>query len=93
MSTKSEQSHPIAESVTSSINEYFKHLEGAPTNNLYELVIREVEKPLISSIMGFAQGNQSQAAKWLGISRNTLRKLIAKYGINGEQEVGKDSFS
>lgn len=93
MSTKSNTEHPIAESVTNSIREYFEHLEGAPANNIYELVLREVEKPLIGSIMTFAEGNQSQAAKWLGISRNTLRKLIAKYGINGEQEVEESSFS
>ena len=93
MSVTIENKTPIAESITQSISEYFKHLEGTEVNNIYELVLREVEKPLIKSIMNFANGNQSQAAKWLGLSRNTLRKLIAKYNLTEEKEIEQGSFS
>ncbi|MBT4963289.1 MAG: Fis family transcriptional regulator [Francisellaceae bacterium] len=93
MSVTIENKTPIAESITQSMSEYFQHLEGTEVNNIYELVLREVEKPLIKSIMNFANGNQSQAAKWLGLSRNTLRKLIAKYNITEEKEIEQGSFS
>ena len=54
-----------------------RHLEAQKDylpNNLYEEVIREVEKPLIDVVMRHTQGNISQAAEILGISRATLRK-------------------
>tara|TARA_B100002019_G_C21129906_1_gene527750 strand:+ start:222 stop:443 length:222 start_codon:yes stop_codon:yes gene_type:complete len=54
-----------------------RHLEAQKDylpNNLYEEVIREVEKPLINVVMRHTQGNISQAAEILGISRATLRK-------------------
>lgn len=54
-----------------------RHLEAQKDylpDNLYEEVIREVEKPLIDVVMRHTQGNISQAAEILGISRATLRK-------------------
>lgn len=79
--TSIKRKNPIAESVTAAISEYFHHLEDAEASGLYNLVLSEVERPLLESILSFAQGNQSQAARWLGLSRNTLRKMIAKYDI------------
>jgi Fis family transcriptional regulator, factor for inversion stimulation protein len=50
-------------------------------NNLYKLVLTEVEKPLLEIVLEYTNDNQSLAAKLLGISRNTLRKLINLYKL------------
>lgn len=72
---------PIQVSIKNAIAQYFSNLEGEPANNIYELVLTQVERPLLTSVMQHANNNQSKAALWLGISRNTLRKLLEKYKI------------
>jgi Fis family transcriptional regulator, factor for inversion stimulation protein len=75
---------PLNHHVKNSIKQYFSNFEIIePQNivNLYNLVISEVEKPLLETVLEYTNSNQSQAAKLLGLSRNTLRKLIAKYSI------------
>ena len=49
--------------------------------NTHELIMSKVEKPLLVQILRRVGGNQVQAAKILGINRNTLRKKIKLYGI------------
>ncbi len=71
----------LASTVKRSIEQYFINLDGADANNLYELMLSQVERPLLEAIMLQAQNNQSLAARWLGVSRNTLRKLLAKYNL------------
>ena len=50
--------------------------------NVYELLMAEVELPLIQTTMEYTGGNQSRAAKILGINRGTFRKKLAHYGIS-----------
>jgi Fis family transcriptional regulator len=68
--------------VRNAINKYFANLDGMNAANIYSLVIAEIERPLLETVMEHANNNQSKAAKWLGISRNTLRKLLAKYSLD-----------
>lgn len=49
--------------------------------NLHELIINKVEKPLLSQILRRTGGNQVHAARILGINRNTLRKKMKMYGF------------
>ncbi|MBI4844503.1 MAG: hypothetical protein HY809_09305 [Nitrospirae bacterium] len=49
--------------------------------NLYNMVIPEVEKSLITLVLKETNGNQCKSAKLLGINRNTLRSKITKLGI------------
>lgn len=72
---------PLQASIKLAISQYFTNLEGADANNLYELLMNKVERPLLETVMAHANNNQSKAAQWLGLSRNTLRKLLAKYGL------------
>jgi DNA-binding protein Fis len=72
---------PLKQLVKDSLKNYFANLDGSNTSNIYNLVIAEVEQPLIELIMQHTQGNQSQAAKLLGLSRGKLRKLLEKYGM------------
>ena len=72
---------PIQTSIKKAIAQYFLHLDGADANNIYALVLSQVERPLLEVVMQHANNNQSKAAQWLGLSRNTLRKLLDKYNI------------
>ena len=60
---------------------YLKNLNGHDPADLYQLVIGEVEKPLFKNVIDYADGNQSQAAKILGINRGTLRKKLNTYKL------------
>ena len=72
---------PLREFVKQELHKYFLNLDGGSCKNIYELVLTEVEQPLLEIIMQYTAGNQSKAAKWLGVSRNTLRKLLKKYNL------------
>ena len=61
------------------IKKYLKSLNGYKPTDLYKLVIGEIEKPMLKTILEFSQGNQSNAADILGISRGTLRKKLKHY--------------
>lgn len=50
-------------------------------DNLYEMVLHQVERPLINIILQQTRGNQVRTAEILGINRNTLRKKIKLLGI------------
>lgn len=66
----------IAECVRKALEKYFKDLDGERPRAVHEMVLKNVEKPMIEVVLNHAEGNQTVAAKWLGINRNTLRKKI-----------------
>ena len=67
----------LAGSVEKHLARYFDaHRDGLPAPGLYDRVLHEIEKPLILLSLVSTQGNQVQAAKMLGLNRNTLRKKI-----------------
>lgn len=72
---------PLSHHVTDSLDTYFDTLENTDPIELYDLVLKEVEKPLLEKVMQETRGNQSKASIWLGISRSTLRKKLAEHGL------------
>jgi two-component system, NtrC family, nitrogen regulation response regulator GlnG len=52
------------------------HGDRMPPDGMYDRVISEVERPLLSLALGATRGNQLRAARLLGLNRNTLRKKI-----------------
>ncbi|MBA4256244.1 MAG: Fis family transcriptional regulator [Polaromonas sp.] len=60
---------------------YFDDLDGTEPANLHDMLMRAVEKPLLELVMERAQNNQSRAAQWLGLNRNTLRKKLLEHGL------------
>ena len=66
----------LREMVKNSIEQYFEDLGGHETINLYELVLKEVEVPLLTVVLEQTKNNQSKAAKILGLNRGTLRKKL-----------------
>ena len=71
----------LREFVRQEVKEYFEKIDGYPIDKVYNLVIGEVEKPLIEETIYYCKGNQSKASELLGISRGTLRKKMKQYGI------------
>jgi len=72
---------PFSVCVRTALKRYFQDLNGHRPVGLYQLVLAEVERPLLEAVMAFTRGNQSQAAEVLGINRNTLRKKLRHYGL------------
>ena len=72
----------FAASVQHSLQNYIAQLDGEEPAELYGMVLAEMEVPLLKVIMHYTNGNQSKAAKILGISRGTLRKKLAIYKID-----------
>ena len=72
----------LRESVRRALASYFKQLDGHPAANIYQMVLAEVEQPLLESVMEHTEGNQTRAAEALGISRSTLRKKLALYNLD-----------
>jgi len=66
------------------MEEYFSTLDGQPAANLYEMVLKEVEFALFTTVMHHTANNQSKAASWLGMARGTFRKRLAELGIETE---------
>ena len=63
------------------LRRYFKELDGNKATNVFEMVIKEVEKPMLEEVMKFCKGNKSQASKILGINRVTLITKLKQYNI------------
>lgn len=63
------------------LNHFFECLDGQMTTGLYDLVISEVEQPLLELTMSYTRNNQSKAAQLLGLNRGTLRKKLKQYNL------------
>ena len=74
---------PVREMLRDLVAQYYRDAmaEGKKLENVYEVVLAEVELPLIQATMEFCHYNQSMAARVLGINRGTFRKKLAHYGM------------
>ncbi|TWH05152.1 Fis family transcriptional regulator [Pseudoxanthomonas taiwanensis J19] len=72
---------PLREHVAQSVRRYLRDLDGVEANDVYEIVLREMEIPLFVEVLNHCDGNQSRAAALLGIHRATLRKKLKDYGL------------
>ncbi len=76
------ESEGLGSTVERHLREYFAaHADGLPAAGVYDRVLREVERPLISLALEATRGNQIKAAQVLGVNRNTLRKKIRELDI------------
>jgi Fis family transcriptional regulator len=71
----------IEECVRENLESYFRDLRGTEPSAMHEMMMRVVEKPLLDVVMQHAEGNQSRAAAWLGINRNTLRRKLVEHKL------------
>ena len=63
------------------LQHYFEHIDPDMPGNLYQMCIKQVEKPLFEAVMVYTKQNQSKAAKLLGINRSTLKKKLSLYQL------------
>ncbi|MDO5652789.1 MAG: helix-turn-helix domain-containing protein [Brachymonas sp.] len=72
---------PLKACVRKSLQQYLKDLQGQEPGNMYDMLLRAVEQPLLHLVMEQTRYNQSKAAQWLGLNRNTLRKKLIEHGL------------
>lgn len=75
------QQAPLRAYVEHALQGYFSELGEQSVTDLYQLVIAEVELPLLKAVLSRTNGNQSKAAQMLGINRGTLRKKLKEYNL------------
>lgn len=71
----------LRDCVALAMRNYFEQLDGQEVVDLYEMVLSEVEAPLMEAVMEYTRGNQTKASKATGLNRGTLRKKLKKYGM------------
>lgn len=77
----SADNHSLRHCVERTMEEYFSHLDGQTCTDLYQLVLQEVEDPLLTAVMKYTRNNQSKASEMLGLNRGTLRKKLKLYDL------------
>lgn len=76
-----ENTQTLRDSVEKALESYFAQLDGQPVTEVYDLVLSEVEAPLLEVVMRYTKDNQTKAAVLLGLNRGTLRKKLKQYGM------------
>ena len=71
----------IQDCVRSSLEVYLRDLQGTEPDRMYDMLVSVVERPLLEIVMQHADHNQSRAAQWLGLKRNTLRKKLLEHKL------------
>jgi Fis family transcriptional regulator, factor for inversion stimulation protein len=71
----------IDDCIRGTLEQYFKDLRGTEPSGVHDMILAAVEKPMLEVVMKHAEGNQSKAADWLGINRNTLRRKLLDHRL------------
>ena len=75
---------PLRDSAAEAIAHFLSTLDGEACSDLYDMVLQEVEEPLLRAVLDYTQQNQSHASAMLGLNRGTLRKKLRQYGLLAE---------
>lgn len=75
------QGGTLRSEVEKALHRYFQHIDDEPVTNLYEMVLKEVEAPLLEAVMRHTRNNQSRASTLLGLNRGTLRSKLKQHGM------------
>lgn len=73
--------HSLRSQVEKALTRYFQHIEDEPVTDLHQMVMAEVEVPLLRAVMQHTDNNQSKASIMLGLNRGTLRSKLRQYGL------------
>lgn len=77
--TSQEQS--LRDSVSACVRQYLSELDGQISTDVYQMVLAEIEAPLLEEIMAYTRNNQTKASIMLGLNRGTLRKKLKQYNL------------
>ena len=75
---------PLRDSAAEAIAHFLSTLDGEACSDLYNMVLHQVEEPLLRAVLDYTQQNQSHASAMLGLNRGTLRKKLRQYGLLAE---------
>jgi Fis family transcriptional regulator len=78
---KTTQSQSLRACVETTMDNYFRHLDGQTVTDVYDMVLQEIEAPLLEIVMKNTRQNQTKAAEMLGLNRGTLRKKLKRYSL------------
>lgn len=71
----------LRQNVEFAMNRYFSQLDGQMVTDVYDMVLQEVEAPLLEAVLKYTRNNQTLASSVLGLNRGTLRKKLKRYGL------------
>jgi Fis family transcriptional regulator len=71
----------LRDTVKASIRRYLEDMDTTEPDSLHRRLLEQVEPPLIEETLSYTSGNQTRAARILGMTRNTLRSKMRAYGI------------
>lgn len=71
----------LRDTVSASVRQYLEELDGQLSSDVYQMVLAEVEAPLLEEIMAYTRNNQTKASIMLGLNRGTLRKKLKQYNL------------
>lgn len=80
-SDASQRHEPLRVHVERVVRQYFAMLGDEMPTDLYELILNQVEEPLLSVVLEKTRGNQTKCAQILGLNRGTLRKKLKTYDL------------
>ena len=76
----------LRDSVTAAVRHYLQELDGQMSTDVYQMVLAEMEAPLLEEIMAYTRNNQTKASYMLGLNRGTLRKKLKQYKLISDKE-------
>lgn len=76
-----EPKQTLRDSVKQALQNYFDQMDGQPVVDIYDMVLSEVEAPLLETVMKYTRDNQTKASAVLGLNRGTLRKKLKQYDM------------
>ena len=85
--TNEHEASNLRDAVTQSVRAYLAELDGQLSTDVYQMVLAEVEAPLLEEIMAYTRNNQTKASIMLGLNRGTLRKKLKIYGLIPDSEA------
>ncbi len=85
------RTNELADCITRTLDQYFRDLDGAKPSAIYDMVMGNAERAVLSYVLRRACGNQSLASDMLGINRNTLRRKLTEYKLQPSADCGNPS--
>ena len=83
---QTEPASNLRDAVTAAVRRYLDELDGQLSTDVYQMVLAEVEAPLLAEIMAYTRNNQTRASLMLGLNRGTLRKKLKQYNLISDRD-------